>query len=278
VKLRFDESPEFERLLTGQSDVCLARIALEIAHDAYPELDVDNYLNRIAKLGDRIRDRCRAEAKIHHVISQINWVLFVEEEIHGNQADYYDPRNSYLNEVLDRRLGIPISLSVLYWAIAEQLGLTMAGVNLPLHFMLRVEDAGRVWFVDPFHAGAIYDRKSCERLLAKLAKHPVNLEESKTEPCSIPTVVSRILRNLRSIYWDAKDVASVLPIQRRLAALNPHKPSEQRDLGLLCSQLGRLGEAIDPLESYLDRSPDARDADDIRAIVRALRSQVARWN
>jgi regulator of sirC expression with transglutaminase-like and TPR domain len=278
VKSRFADSPEFERLLAGQSEISLARIALEIARDAYPELDVDIYLDRIAKLVERVRDRCRPEAKIHHVISQINWVLFVEEEIHGNQADYYDPRNSYLNEVLDRRLGIPITLSVLYWAIAEQLGLGMAGVNLPLHFMLRIEDAGRIWFVDPFHAGAVYDRKSCERLLSKLAKHPVDLEESKTEPCSISTVVSRILRNLRSIYWDAQDVASVLPIQRRLAALNPDVPSEQRDLGLVCSQLGRLGEAIDPLEAYLDRSPEARDADEIRTIVETLRSQVARWN
>jgi regulator of sirC expression with transglutaminase-like and TPR domain len=278
VKPLFANSPEFERLLEGQSEVCLARIALEIACDAYPELNVEDYLDRIAKLAERVRDRCRPEAKIHHVISQINWVLFVEEEIHGNQADYYDPRNSYLNEVLDRRLGIPISLSVLYWAIAGQLGLAMAGANLPRHFMLRIEDRGRTWFVDPFHAGAVYDRKSCERLLSKLAKHPVTLEDSKTAPCPVPIVVSRILRNLKSIYWDAQDVASVLPIQRRLAALYPHEPNEQRDLGLLCSQLGRLGEAIDPLEAYLDRAPDARDAEEIGALVKALRHQVARWN
>jgi regulator of sirC expression with transglutaminase-like and TPR domain len=278
VKSRFAHSPEFERLLEDQGEICLARIALEIARDAYPELDVEKYLDRIAGLGGRVRDRCRPDAKVHHVISQINWVLFVEEEIHGNQADYYDPRNSYLNEVLDRRLGIPISLSVLYWAIADQVGLAMTGVNLPLHFMLRVDDADRTWFVDPFHAGAVYDQQSCERLLSRLAKHPVTLDESKTAPCSIPIVVSRILRNLKSIYWDAQEIASVLPIQRRLAALNPHDPSEQRDLGLLCSQLGRLGEAIDPLEAYLDRSPEARDADEISALLKALRQQVARWN
>lgn len=278
MKLRFADSPEFERLVEGETDVCLARIALEIARDAYPELNVDAYLDRIARLVERVRDRCRPDAKIHHIISQINWVLFIEEEIHGNQADYYDPRNSYLNEVLDRRLGIPISLSVLYWAIAKQLGLEIGGVNLPLHFMLRIDDAGRTWFVDPFHAGAVYDRKSCERLLSKLAKNPVILEDSKTAPCSIPIVVSRILKNLKSIYWDAHDVASVLPIQRRLAALNPDEPIQQRDLGLLCSQLGRVGEAIDPLQAYLERLPEARDAEEIGALLRALRHQVARWN
>jgi regulator of sirC expression with transglutaminase-like and TPR domain len=278
VKPQFANSPEFERLLERRNEVSLARIALEIACDAYPELNVEDYVGRIAELAGRVRDRCRHDAKIHHVISQINWVLFVEEEIHGNQADYYDPRNSYLNEVLDRRLGIPISLSVLYWEIADQLGLAIAGVNLPMHFMLRIEDRGRTWFVDPFHAGAVYDRKSCERLLAKLAKHPVNLKESNTAPCPIPTVVSRMLRNLKSIYWDAQDVSAVLPIQRRLTALNPDEPSEQRDLGLLCSQLGRIGEAIDPLQAYLDRAHDAGDAAEIAALVKALRNQVARWN
>ncbi len=275
---RFANSPEFERLLSGGADVHLARIALEIASDAYTELDVERYLDRIAKLVERVRDRCRPEAKIHHLISQINWVLFVEEEIKGNQADYYDPRNSYLNDVLDRRLGIPISLSVLYWAVAEQLGLAMVGVNLPLHFMLRIEERGRTWFVNPFHAGAVYDRTSCERLLSKLARKPVTLAESLTAPCSIPIVVSRILKNLKSIYWDAQDVAAVLPIQRRLAALNPHDPAEQRDLGLLCSQLGRIGEAIDPLQHYLDRLPAARDAEEIGALLKALRYQVACWN
>jgi len=278
VRPRFPNSPEFERLISGASDVRLARVALEIASDAYPELNVEHYVDRIAKLVERVRDRCRSEAKVHHIISQINWVLFVEEEIRGNQADYYDPRNSYLNEVLDRRLGIPISLSVLYWAMADQLGLTMVGVNLPSHFMLCVEEEGRVWFVDAFHAGAVYDRRNCERLLSKLAREPVTLTEPCTAPCSIPDVVSRILRNLKSIYWDRQDLAAVLPIQHRLAALNHNEPNELRDLGLLCSQLGRLGEAIDPLQAYLDHAPDAQDAEDIGALLKALRRQVARWN
>jgi regulator of sirC expression with transglutaminase-like and TPR domain len=262
----------------GASDVHLARIALEIASDAYPDLNVEHYLDRIGKLAERVRDRCRPKAKVHQIISQINWVLFVEEGIQGNQADYYDPRNSYLNEVLDRHLGIPISLSVLYWAIADQLGVAMAGANLPLHFMLQIEDEGRTWFVDPFHAGAVYDRKNCERLLSKLAREPVTLADSGTAACSILIIVSRMLRNLKSIYWDAHDVATLLPIQRRLAALNPDEPNELRDLGLLCSHLGRLGEAINPLQTYLDRSANAADADEIHALVEALRRQVAQWN
>ncbi|HZW32629.1 MAG TPA: transglutaminase family protein, partial [Isosphaeraceae bacterium] len=121
----FADSPEFQRLVTGAKPVHLARIALEIAQDAYPDLDLDAYLHRIGELTERVRTRCAPTAKVRDVLGQINWVLFVEEEMRGNREDYYDPRNSYLNEVLDRRLGIPISLSVLYWAVAEPLGLSM---------------------------------------------------------------------------------------------------------------------------------------------------------
>ena len=127
VHTPFADSPEFQRLVKGSDNVQLARIALEIARDAYPDLDVEAYLKRIEELAARARSRFRPGAKVRDIIGQINWVLYVEEGIGGNWEEYYDPRNSYLNEVLDRKLGIPISLSVVYWTVAEHLGLPMAG-------------------------------------------------------------------------------------------------------------------------------------------------------
>ena len=251
----FPDSPEFQRLIAGDDSVQLARIALEIARDAYPDLDIPAYLERIQKLAERVRVRCRPRAKVRDILGQINWVLFVEEEIRANHEDYYDPRNSYLNEVLDRRLGIPISLSVLYGTLAEQLGLSMAGVNLPVHFMLRVDEDGQTWFVDPFNGGAIYDRANCQRKLTEIAQRPVVLTDSSIAPCSNEVVVTRMLRNLKAIYGNSKDVPSLLPVQRRLAALNPHDSAELRDLGILCAQANHLGEAIDSLGSVSrDRS------------------------
>jgi regulator of sirC expression with transglutaminase-like and TPR domain len=274
----FAESPEFQRLIRREAEVQLARIALEIARDAYPYLQIDAYLLRLQRLAERARARCRPDATPRDVIGQINWVLFEEEGLRANQDDYYDPRNSYLNEVLDRRLGIPISLCVLYWTVAEQLGLSMAGVSLPAHFMLRIEEAGETRFVDPFHAGAVYDREDCERKLTEIANRPIVLTDTVTAPCSIDVVVARMLRNLKAIYANSGDLMSLLPVQRRLVAVSRREASELRDLGLLCTQTDRLGEAIDALQAYLDSAPTADDAQEITALLASVRRQTARWN
>jgi regulator of sirC expression with transglutaminase-like and TPR domain len=274
----FPDSPEFQRLLAGDGDVPIARLALEIARDAYPNLDIEAYLAKMHDLAERSRIRCRKSAKARDVLGQINWVLFVEEEIRGNHEDYYDPRNSYLNEVMDRRLGIPISLSVLYATVAGHLGVAMAGVNLPMHFMLRLEEEGQVWFVDPFRGGAVYNRDDCQRKLADLAQRPVVLDDSSLAPCSSQVVVTRMLRNLKAIYGNSKDLSSLLPVQRRLAALNPHESTEQRDLGILCAQTDHLGEAIGPLETYLESGPPVEEARELTALLQSIRRQLARWN
>ena len=274
----FAGSPEFERLLRRDARPDLTRIALEIARDAYPDLEPGPYLEWIEALAARVRDRAPAAAKARQVLGQINWVLFVEEGFQGNTEDYYDPKNSYLNQVIERKTGIPISLSVLYRAVAHRLGLEMEGVNLPAHFMLRVDRGGETIFVDPFHAGALLDRQGCERRVAELIGRPVVLSDREIAPCGLDLVVTRMLRNLKAIYLRGHDFSTALPVQRRLAALNPDDPLEQRDLGMLCLQLDRPAEAIAPLQSLLDARPEPEDADAIRALLRAARREVASWN
>jgi regulator of sirC expression with transglutaminase-like and TPR domain len=278
VPSRFPDSPEFQRLVAGATQVHLARIALEIARDAHPDLDIESYLQKIEELADRARERCRPGCRVWEILGQINWVLFVEAGLRANEEDYYDPRNSYLSDVLDRGLGIPISLSVVYWAVAERLGVALGGANLPVHFMLRFEDEGVTWFVDPFHAGAIYNRENCQRRLSELVQQPVVLSDALAAPCAVRVVVVRMLRNLKAIYGNLQDVGSLLPVQRRLAALSQDEPKELRDLGLLYAQTNRLGEALDPLQAYLDTAPLADDVKEIRALVEAIRRQIARWN
>lgn len=274
----FAESPEFERLLRREPQSDLVRIALEIARDAYPELEPAGYLAQIDGLAARIRDRCPAGSKPRQVLGQINWVLFVEEGYVGNTEDYDDPRNSYLNEVIDRKTGIPISLSVLYWTLAERLGLTMGGVNLPAHFMLRLGRSESTIFVDPFHSGAILDRQGCEKTISEILGQRVELTDLQLAPCSVETVVSRMLRNLKALYVRNHEFTSALPVQRRLAALNAADAAEQRDLGMLCLRVARPAEAIGPLETYLKVRPDADDAEAIDALVRAAKREVAAWN
>jgi regulator of sirC expression with transglutaminase-like and TPR domain len=278
VAPRFPDSPEFQRLAAGANRVHLARIALEIARDAHPDLDVESYLEKIDDLARRVRHRCQPGYTTRDILGQINSVLFVDAGLRANEEDYYDPRNSYLNQVLDRGLGIPISLSIVYWAIAERSGLALYGVNLPVHFMLRFDDQGLTWFVDPFHAGAIYTRENCQERLSEIIQRPIVLTDSLASPCAIRVVVARMLRNLKAIYGRLQDVQSLLPVQRRLAALSQDEPGELRDLGLLCAQTNRLAEALDSLQSYLDAAPVADDVAEIRVLIESLRRQIAKWN
>jgi regulator of sirC expression with transglutaminase-like and TPR domain len=274
----FPASPEFERLLRGDPNPDLVKIALEIASDAYPDLDSGRYIDVIESLVDRVRDRSPVSAKPQYVLGQINWVLFVEEGFSGNSENYYDPRNSYLNEVIDRKTGIPISLSVLYWTLAERLGLPIDGVNLPAHFMLRVDRDGLSVYVDPFHGGVLLDRHGCQRRVSSLLGRQVELTEEQLSGCGPKTVVTRMLRNLKSIYLETHDPLAALPVQRRLAALRSSDPEEQRDLGMLCLHADRIAEAIDPLQAYLRACPEATDSPTVRGLVRAARREIALWN
>lgn len=276
----FAESPEFQRLLQRGPEADLVRIALEIARDAYPDLDPAPYLARLDDLAARVRDRCATVDKPRQVLGQINWVLFVEEGFQGNTDAYYDPRNSYLNEVIDRKTGIPISLSVLYWRLAERLGLTVAGLNLPAHFMLRVGLGEAAVFVDPFHAGAVLDREGCRKQVARMLGQDVTLTDAHFAPCLVGQVVARILRNLKSIYLQNHDYPSAVPVQRRLAALNATDPDEQRDLGMLYLRVDRPADADAPLQAFLDAHSSHSDPEieDVRALLRAARRDVALRN
>jgi regulator of sirC expression with transglutaminase-like and TPR domain len=276
----FAESPEFRRLLEHDPRADLVRVALEIARDAYPGLDPEPYLARIDDLAERVCGRCAVIEDHRRVLGQINWVLFVEEGYRGNTGDYYDPRNSYLNEVIDRKTGIPISLSVLYWRLAERLGLPVAGVNLPAHFMLRVGgEADTTIFVDPFHDGALLDHDGCRKQISRLLGQSVTLNDDQLAPCPTRQVVARMLRNLKSIYLQNHDFPAAVPVQRRLAALNgATEPEELRDLGMLYLHLDRPAEAVGPLHAYLDASPSDPSSEDLRALLRSARRDAATRN
>lgn len=275
----FSESPEFLHLLRGEVDPDLTRLALEIARDAYPDLDTQAYVDQIQALADRVRDRCPQGARPRHVLGQINWVLFVEEKFRGNTEEYYDYRNSYLNEVIDRKLGIPMSLSLVYLAVADRLGLVMSGVNLPAHFIVRAENGHDAIFVDPYNAGQFLDREGCEQVVAKVTGSPtVELTDANLAPCPPRVLVARMLRNLKAAYLREQEFLAALPVLRRLVALERDDPEERRDLGVCCVHAGRPGEALDHLDAYLKARPKAADAQDVDAVARVARREVAGWN
>jgi len=278
VRPPFAESPEFRRLVEGSTDVDLVRVGLEVAADVYPGLDPAPYLARLDELAERVRGRTPAPGNPLKVLEQVNWVLFVEEEYKGNEAEYQDPRNSYLNEVIDRKTGIPISLSLVYQRVAGASGVPLAGVNLPGHFVLRTLSDGPPVFVDPYHGGAILDRAGCGALLGRLFGREVVLSESEVGPCGPPEVVARLLRNLKFNFAREGDYAAALVVQRRLSAVAPGVPEEDRDLALFALRTDRPAEAVGPLQRFLEARPDGPEADDLRAALRAARRDAAGRN
>jgi regulator of sirC expression with transglutaminase-like and TPR domain len=274
----FPTSPHFKRLLAGDPGADLTRIALEVAVDAYPTLDSAYYLDALDALAARAGERCPLRPRPHQLLQQINWVLYVEEEYKGDAENYYDPRNSYLNQVIERKAGIPISLAILYRAIAERLGLDLEGVNLPAHFVLRAQLGDETVFVDAYHQGAQLDRQGCRDRVHGVTGQWIDLDESLLGPCGTRAIVARMLRNLKAVYLREQDFESAWPVQRRLAALCPAEPLERRDLGLVALRTDRVGSAVEALETYLRDMPQADDAPAVTAYLRAARKDLAQRN
>ena len=267
------DSPEFQALVSGALDIDIALVALEIARDAYPTLDLPACLGEIQRLADRCALRLGPTPEPWLIIEAMNSVLFLDEGFRGNEHDYYDPRNSYLNEVLTRRLGIPISLSVLYMTIARRLGLVLQGINVPTHFMLRTTIDGEHVYVDPYHGGRVMDAAALMRFIeirAQAARLPLPLPIPEAlGPVAQALIVRRMLYNLKFVHLNTRRLPAAIPVMRRLALLSPDQPSELRDLGIACIYGGQRQEGCGYLEEYLRRAPDAVDAPQIRNLLHA---------
>jgi len=251
----------------------LARAALAIALPSYPGLDIERCVEKIGALAARVERRAGEERNAFRLIAATNLVLFTEEGFRGNSDDYYDPRNSFLNEVLDRKTGIPITLSVLYMEVARRAGLSLQGVGFPGHFLVKyaAEEASDELVIDPFHQGEVtpageFASRVRERHGEQLAFHPGLLDTiSKRQ------ILQRMLNNLKAIYLKQADYRSCLAVVERLLILDPDSPSEVRDRGIVYFHLECFSQALADLELYLRGAPGARDAETVREQVSGLR-------
>lgn len=264
-----DDSPHFHRLLAGRADADMAAVAFEIARDAYPGLDDARGHAGLDELARRTEARLPAAPERWLVLTAMHSVLFEEYGFHGNESDYYDPRNSYLSDVLTRRTGIPISLSLLYILVAERLGVPVAGVNLPGHFVVRVEIEGEPCFFDPYRAGSMVDRAAMNRLVERALRQRTRLSPAQLEACSPLDIVARMLQNLKLIYIRRRRFEDAIPVLKRLALVHRDAPEELRDLGILCFYEHRRRESLEYLREYLRAAPGAEDADEIRLLLRS---------
>jgi regulator of sirC expression with transglutaminase-like and TPR domain len=273
---------QFARLVESSLDdesIGLAGAALAIARIEYPELDADHYLARLDELAARVRSSMRTNPSAHEVTSLLSRVLFHEEGLRGNRDDYYDPRNSFLNDVLDRKLGIPITLSLVYMEVARRVGFPVAGIGMPGHFLLKHYDvlAGEI-IIDAFDRGRLLDRNQCEQRLKEIYAGQLELRPEFLQPVTHRQILTRVLNNLRQIYLKQENNGKTLVVLDLLLAIPPGSPELLRERALLRLTLDQYLGAARDLGNYLRLEPEAPDADDVRETLDMVCQLLSRMN
>ena len=257
----------------------LARAALTIALTEYPDLTLDPYLRRLGELASRVKSRLPGIAESGETIAALNHVLFAEEGFRGNRENYYDPRNSFLNQVLDRKLGIPITLALVYMEVAQRAGFPLFGVGMPGHFLLKHYDAaGQETLIDVFDKGALVTPRECQHRLDQIYSGQLRLQPEFLLSVSRRQMLTRILNNLKNIYMSARNFRKALGMVDLICAIYPRSPEDVKQRALLRYSVGLTRGAVEDLEEYLKMSPDASDADEIRHMALSLRRSLARLN
>ncbi len=250
-----------------QRDFSLAQAALYIAQAEYPDLDVERYLEQLAQMSREVKNRLPQEQYPLRIIQTINQYLYEDLGFSGNTSDYYDPRNSFLNEVIDRRTGIPITLSLVYIEIAQQIGLPMVGVGMPGHFLLRPDLPDMDVYVDPFYRGEILFAQDCQERLKEIFGSTETLQPEFLKPISPHQFLARMLINLKHIYLRQNQVTKCLQVIEQILIVLPNAVAEIRDRGILYYQMGQWDESRQDLKIYLARNPQVEDVPLIRQLL-----------
>jgi regulator of sirC expression with transglutaminase-like and TPR domain len=296
-------SPDLQRRfreLALSPDPDLAPAALMIARVEYPRLDAGPYIDRLESLGREARLRIEAvtapgeavpdgvEPLAFARVAALNEFLFQEERFIGNEEHYEDPRNSCLNEVLDRRTGIPITLALVYLEVARRAGVPVEGVNFPGHFLVRCrsgEPRGRDLIIDAFHGGALLSEDACRSLLRRHASDAGVTEKTAMGRATKSQILTRMLVNLKRLYVKMHSYPQAMDAQELLLAVDPSSHSELRDRGLLAYHLNDLPAALRDLQAWLQLTARGAASDEEREEqtqiwehVKTLRRRIAALN
>jgi regulator of sirC expression with transglutaminase-like and TPR domain len=277
----------FAQLISREdARIDLSRACLLIAQDAYPDLDVERYIGEIERMATRLRAGLAPTAAGEDRVVALNQLLYEELGYWGNTEDYYDPRNSYLNEVIDRRTGMPITMSILYMELGRRIGLPVEGVSFPGHFLVRVRLRGGMLVLDPFSGGAPQSEDELRSRVKRVIPDGVadDLPASELpldqflEPATNRQILARVLRNLKGIYRKANKPERMLDVLNRMLLVTPDASAELRDRGYVYQRLECYRAAFKDLTDYAEREPDAPDLDEVRSKLMELSALCARLN
>jgi regulator of sirC expression with transglutaminase-like and TPR domain len=257
----------------------LDRLALLIGaeDEAHRKLELEHYLSLLDELA--VEARAFLDVSQSSETEAFNYFFFELKRFTGNQLNYYDPRNSFLHEVIDRHLGIPITLSVVYMEVGRRAGLDVEGVGLPGHFIVRVRELGlsEAQLVDPFH-GVMLTREDCQDRLDTVYDGLVSLSEEHLRAASTAEILVRMLRNLKAVYTRSNLYRQALSCVERILLLSPSDAAEHRDRGALLARLERFEEAAREMDFYLQTAVDAPDSTTVREQLNNIRRQQSMRN
>ncbi len=271
-------------LQSTESELSIAEVALSIAQDEYPGLVVADYTDRLDRLADRVASRFDRDSGLRVTMQAMHRCLFDEDGYDGNRLDYYDPRNSYLNEVMDRRLGIPLTLALIYIEVANRLQLPVSGVAFPGHFLVKWSTPDGEIIVDPYTRGEVLGIDQLNRLLRSVygdSAPSVQEIPGLMAASSKKAMLVRLLRNLKQIYQNARDDERVLRILDKLLVVDPKSRIELRERALIYESSECYRAALYDLERYRDVSVDGADvADDaeVETCLRRLRQMLSSYH
>jgi len=237
-----------EELACTEPELNLARAALLIAKEEYPQLSVELYLARLDQLTEEVKNRLADETAPLVILDELVTTLYQRRGFNGNRKAYYDPRNSFLNDVLDRGLGVPLTLGVVLLEVGWRLGLPLEGVSFPGHFLVRYRGDAIDLLIDPFDGGKVRFGDQAQELLDGLYGGTVPLQDHFLRTASRREMLNRLLTNLKGVYVNLGDHERALAAVERLLMISPTAPSEQRARRVLLARLGRLEEAADDPE------------------------------
>lgn len=245
---------------------------------AYPELDIKSTSLQIDELGNRLSQKVKAPKRLRptQLIEEINDFFFNEVKFKPNAHDYYNPANNYLNIVLERKTGIPITLSILYMRIASRLDFTLFPVNFPAHFLVKyiLDDQSAEIVIDPFNMGRIMDDYSLKELLERsYPRQNMVLTRGLLSNATASQVVVRLLNNLKNSFYESNDLERAELANEMIISIDETNPYSVRDKGMIFLKRGQKVEALAALGEYLEMHPEANDADTILELIRQIRSQ-----
>jgi len=277
LKNDFTCDTEFVKLLTRRNDVDLTIAALELARDAYPDLDFQETVSWIEEKSREFSGRITRQKNELGMLQELGRFLAEEQGIYGDHNCYQRAECSFLNRVIETGRGIPISLSVLYMAVGERLGIVLRGISAPAHFLVRYESIEGPLFVDPFSRGRILTPRQCKNWLRTLTGLSDQSIKSALKPVEPRAVIIRMLNNLKKLYCVQENWSAAWVIQHRLTLLQPASFLQRKDLAYISLRANRPGQAIDMLHSCLQSCPN-EDREHLEVLLNRAREQLTLWN